>query len=138
MCSDAIFLLLNAWFLRKYRKNQHLSLSFSYWNIHMFLYLNKSVFNCIIPQHWRNHVLLHLHDLFQLCQKYSGYFSDFLSLLPYYIFKKWLRIFSAFQVCDCAGTLNLIFLTSVHVITINLILFFKISLHNYWKKLLFP
>ena len=56
--------------------------------IYMFIYLNKSVFNYMYytPTLTKPiHVLLHL---FQLCQKYSGYFSDFLSLLPYCIFKK--------------------------------------------------
>ena len=141
MCSDDIFLLLNAWFSRKYRKNQ-LSLSFSnsvkYTWSYMFLYLNKqSVFNCIIytPTLTKS---CFVTSISTLPNKYSGYFSDFLSLLPYYIFKKWLRIFSAFQVCDCAGTLKNYILTSVHVIPINLILFFKISMHNYWKKSLFP
>ena len=98
--------------------------------IYMFLYSNKSVFNFSIPQHLRNHVLLHL---FQLCQKNSEYFSGF-CLFSHNIFKKWLQIFSVIQVCDCAATLKITFATSVQVRTISLILFFKNSLHSYWKK----
>ena len=98
--------------------------------IYMFLHSNKSVFNFSIPQHLRNHVLLHL---FQLCQKNSEYFSGF-CLFSHNIFKKWLQIFSVIQVCDCAATLKITFATSVQVRTISLILFFKNSLHSYWKK----
>ena len=129
MCSDDNCLLPNAWFLRKSRRNQLFKMSFFHWKIHVPVFKQKCV------------KLYHTATLTEPCLvtsfSKSEYFSGF-CLFSHNIFKKWLRIFSAFQVCDCAATLKIAFATSVQVITISLVLFFKKSLHSYWKKVMNP